>query len=217
MGTAVRFVVDDEVDAGAAIQQAIRWLHWVDETFSVHRADSQIMQLRRGELADSDVDLEVAWVLGRCAALRMFTDAAFDHRPDEALDPSGYVKGWAVQRAAGILEEAGLHRFFIDAGGDIVVRGTWRVGIKDPAQPTQPATVLELCDVAIATSGTYERGNHIWGSQAERPGSLSVIGPDLGTADALATALWAGGGRGAAWMERFPDYDVVGLRRPAAV
>ena len=210
MGTAVRFAV--EGDAGSeAISRAVAWLHWVDHTFSVHRSDSQIIRIRNGEIAESEVHPEVTDVLERCMALRIVSDGHFDHRPDGDLDPSGYVKGWAIERAARILDEAGIQRFYVDAGGDIVVRGRWSVGIRNPLDPSGALVATVLADEAIATSGTYERGAHIWGDGVGDLASVSVIGPDLGTADAISTALFSSAGEDASWVQRFSGYEVLAV------
>lgn len=208
MGTAVRFATEG---ATAGVEAAIAWLHWVDDTFSVHRPDSQIMRIRRGAISANDIHPEVGAVLDRCTGLRVLTEGWFDHRPEGDLDPSGYVKGWAVERAASLLEQHGVSRFYVDAGGDIATRGTWTVGIRNPKHPARTLLAVELTDEAIATSGTYERGNHIWGRHPAGLASVSVIGPDLGTADAVSTALFSSGGEDPAWLERFPDYEVVAI------
>lgn len=202
MGTAVRFVTEDSCEQGIAT--AVEWLHWVDRTFSVHRPASEIMRLRRGDLAEDQAHPEVQAVLDRCTALRIVSDGAFDHRPGDDLDPSGYVKGWAIERAAALLDGSG--RFHIDAGGDIVARGHWVVGIRDPENLAQSLLAVELVDQAIATSGSYERGEHIWGP-GNGVASVSVIGPDLGTADAISTALYSSPDDG--WLERFPGYEAI--------
>ena len=208
MGTAVRFSADV---AASAVEAAVSWLHWVDHTFSVHRPDSQIMRCRRDAICVEDIDAEVSAVLERCAGLRILTDGHFDHRPDGDLDPSGYVKGWAVARAAAHLERQGCSTFYIDAGGDVTTRGTWRVGIRNPKDPTRALLAVELTDQAIATSGSYERGAHVWGTDPAGLASVSVIGPDLGTADAISTALFSCGGEETAWLDRFPGYAIVAI------
>ena len=121
-----------------------------------------------------------------------------------AARPVGLVKGWAVDRAAALLAR-GRARFCIDAGGDVLVRGgPWRVG--DPASaPARPARApcSTLTDAAVATSGAYERGEHVVDPLTGRPArgalSVTVVGPDLATADAYATAAFAMGARGPAW------------------
>jgi FAD:protein FMN transferase len=185
MGMPVR--VDGEIDAG----QVFAWLRWVDATFSTYRPDSEISRLDRGELGDPHP--LVREVLDRCEELRVETGGLFDVRAGGRLDPSGYVKGWAVERAAAF----GRGRFLIDAGGDIVLRGRWRVGIRHPYQPGRLAAAITVADCAVATSGAYERGPHILDPRTGRPAaglaSVTVLGRDLGTADAYATAAFASG------------------------
>ena len=158
-------------------------------------------------------------VLGRCEALRAETGGAFDARAAGraaglSVDPTGLVKGWAVERAAALLEAAGARRFLIDAGGDVVVRGgAWRVGIRHPRRRRRLAAVLALDDGAVATSGAYERGPHIVDPRTGRPAtgalSVTVLGPDLGTADAYATAAFAMGSRGPAWTAGLAGYEAM--------
>lgn len=223
MGTAVGFDVRMP-DAEIAVRGAVEYLHWVDETFSVYRADSQISRIGRGELAADDAGPEVREVLVRCEELREETDGWFDHEGGGAhgrpIDPSGYVKGWSIDRAAELLRFGGIDRFCINAGGDVVAVGRpdgenpWRVGIRAPGRADEIATVAAVADAAVATSGTYERGEHIWSGGARpaaRPGSVSIMGPELGVADALATAAFAAGDGALDWMGRFPEYRLVAL------
>ncbi len=129
MGTAVSFDVRSSTSA-ASVGGAVDFLHWVDETFSVYRANSQISRIGRGELGTDDACPEVREVLVRCEELREATDGWFDHeggrRRGRPLDPSGYVKGWSVDRAAELLRFDGTDRFCINAGGDVVAIGSSR-------------------------------------------------------------------------------------------
>jgi FAD:protein FMN transferase len=190
-----------KVGGDADHEAVFAWLRWVDATFSTYRADSEVSRLDRGELAPADAHPLVREVLERCEALRIETDGHFDARATGRLDPSGYVKGWAVERASAL---AGGRRFFIDAGGDVVLRGgPWRVGIRHPLERDRLAAVIAVSDAAVATSGTYERGEHILDPHTGRPPagvlSVTVVGGDLGTADAYATAAFAMGEEGPAW------------------
>ena len=126
------------------------------------------------------------------------------------LDPSGYVKGWAVEEAAWRLDDAGARDYLINAGGDVVARGEatpghrWRVGIRHPDEPDKVAAVLAVRDGAVATSGTYERGDHIVDPRTGQPArglrSLTVVGPRLGFVDAYATAAFVMGLAGLRWV-----------------
>jgi thiamine biosynthesis lipoprotein len=185
MGMPVR--VEGAVDAA----RVFAWLRWVDATFSTYRSDSEISRLGRGELAEPHP--LVRSVLERCEALRVQTGGLFDVRAGGRLDPSGYVKGWAVQRAAAF----GRGRFLIDAGGDMVLRGRWRVGVRHPYETDRLAAAITLADCAVATSARYERGDHIVDPRTGRPArglsSVTIVGDDLGTVDAYATAAFVAG------------------------
>jgi thiamine biosynthesis lipoprotein len=154
-------------------------------------------------------------VLTRCLALERSTRGYFSARPAGRLDPSGLVKGWAVDRAADRLAAAGAQTFCIDAGGDILARGDqrWRVGIRHPEELDQLAAVVEVEDLAVATSGTYERGAHILDPHTGLPPagllSVTIVGPDLATADAYATAAFAMGADGPEWTTTLGGYDAM--------
>jgi thiamine biosynthesis lipoprotein len=219
LGTAVSFDIRDRQFPQDALDDAVAMLHWIDATFSVFRYDSEIARIARGDLSVADASVKVQVVLATCDALKSDTRGAFDHRPDTGLDPSGYVKGWAVEQAARILSGSGIDAYLVSAGGDIVARGTpsdggpWKVGLQDPIDTTATLGVVGLEDSAIATSGLYERGGHIWGSEAREGdlASVSVIGPDLGIADALATAVFASGLDDIGWLTNFSRYELIAV------
>jgi FAD:protein FMN transferase len=201
-------VVDRDVDP-AALDRAFEHLHWVDATFSTYVCDSEVSRLNAGTLAPNDASAEVRAVLDRCAALQGETRGWFDAHATGCLDPSGYVKGWALDGAGAILAAAGARSFCLHAGGDILVRGQpaagrpWRVGVQHPVRRGRVAAVLAAHDLGVATSGAYERGPHIVDPHSGRPPegvlSVTVVAPDLGLADAYATAAFAMGLDGPAW------------------
>jgi FAD:protein FMN transferase len=200
--------------SGAGADEVFAWLRRVDALFSTYRADSEVSRLDRGELEPGDADPLVREVLARCEALRVETGGAFDARATGRLDPSGLVKGWAVERAAALLEAAGARRFCVNAGGDLVVRGgPWRVGVRHPGRRRRLAAALAVTDGAVATSGAYERGAHVVDPRSGRPArgvrSVTVVGPDLGTADAYATAAFGMGADGPAWTAGLEGYEAM--------
>ncbi len=226
-------VRDTEVDP-AALDRAFDWLRSVDATFSTYKAASAISRLNRGELSLADAPPEVRAVLARCEELRVETNGYFDARaPFRAagssapgvlrvaggIDPSGLVKGWSVDRAAALLDEAGARNYHLNAGGDVRVRGhaspgqRWRIGIQHPLLRGKVAAVVVASDLAIATSGAYERGEHIVDPYTGRAPagvlSVTIVGPDLATADAYATAAYAMGRAGPAWTARLSGYEAM--------
>src|SRR4051794_7712872 len=99
MGMPVSADVRDPDVPEAALEGAFAWLRAVDATFSPYRPESALSRLNRGALALADAPAELRAVLARCEALRVATGGAFDVRAPApgALDPSGLVKGWAVE------------------------------------------------------------------------------------------------------------------------
>jgi thiamine biosynthesis lipoprotein len=209
----------DVRDDGVDVEPAFAWLREADATFSTFREDSDVRRLDRGELTIADCRPEVDEVLTRCLALERATGGYFSARPCGRLDPSGLVKGWAVAGAAERLRAAGARNFCINAGGDVVAHGRpapgerWRVGIRHPSEHEQLAAVVAVEDLAVATSGEYEQGAHIVDPHTGVPPrgllSVTVVGPDLGTADAYATAAFAMGADGPAWTTTLDGYDAL--------
>ena len=221
MGTVASLDVRGATQAAAeaAFGHAMTCLRDVDQRFSTYRDDSEISRIDRGELRLADASPDVRWVLERCAALRAETGGAFDERAGGRLDPSAFVKGWAAQRAAEILGAAGLTDFSLNVGGDVVVRGgalperAWRVGIQHPRDRRAIAAAIAVTDAAVATSGAYERGDHVLdprsGSSPSDVLSVTVVGPDLGLADAYSTAAFSLGADGPGWTLGLDGYEAM--------
>ena len=220
MGTAISLDIADPLPASRLADladQVFDWMHEVDRRFSTYKADSEVMRLHRGELRIGAASPDLRHVLDRCAALWRATEGYFDAYATGQLDPSGYVKGWAVQVASDRLAAAGAVNHCLNAGGDLRVRGTsrtgepWRIGIRHPFQSHQACWVLTGTDLAVATSGVYERGHHVidphQGHPAQGLRSVTVVGADLGDADAYATAALAMGMAGCDWLATLPEYE----------
>jgi thiamine biosynthesis lipoprotein len=213
-------VRDDDVDE-RVLEQMFDWLRVVDAIFSTYKEDSEISRLSRGELAVVAAHRDVREVLERCEALRIETDGYFDVRAatSDAIDPSGLVKGWAVDRAVSILEEAGVRNYAVNVAGDMRLRGRavpepcWSVGIRHPLEPSAIVAVVEANDLAVATSGAYARGDHVLDPHTRRPPlgvlSVTITGPELATADAYATAAFAMGEAGIHWTARLHGYEAM--------
>ncbi|MHA7961091.1 FAD:protein FMN transferase [Streptomyces sp. L500] len=194
--------------------------------FSPYRPDSAVSRLDRGETTVERCPPEVGEVLRLCARAETITGGWFSVRADGRLDPCGLVKGWAVERAADLLHEAGAHDLCVNGGGDLQLRGEaapgtpWRVGVADPARPGRLLTVVTGTDGgpwAVATSGTAERGHHILDPHTGRPAhgllSATVVGPSLTWADVYATAVFARGttteGQGPMVMDGYAVFTVT--------
>ncbi|MDH6140973.1 thiamine biosynthesis lipoprotein [Kitasatospora sp. GP30] len=222
MGTVVSFAVPG-ADDPAVLAAPIAELHRLDRLFSTYRPDSDISRLDRGELTVEQCDPLVAEALDHCRAVAEESDGWFTARPGGRLDPSGWVKGWAVERASALLSAAGATDHTITGGGDVQARGQaapgrpWRIGVADPQHPDRLVAVLTAeGDFAVATSGTAERGAHIIDPQTGRPAdqllSLTVIGTDLARTDAYATAGFAmGPHRALPWLTALPGYEALAV------
>lgn len=210
MGTVFSFDVRRPGVDAAVLDDVVCWLHRMDQLFSTYRPDSDISRLGRGEIALRDCAPEVALVLDRCAELADETDGYFDCHAGDHLDPSGYVKGWAIEQASARLVAAGSLNHCIVGGGDVQCAGRagadrpWGVGIADPLRRGEIIATVADADLAVATSGTAERGTHIvdphTGARPDSLASVTVVGRRLADIDAYATAAFAMGEQAENWL-----------------
>jgi thiamine biosynthesis lipoprotein len=227
MGTVVSFHVPERHSASeertaALVAESCRLLHRADLVFSTWREESPISRLRRGEVDVDSLAPEVATVLSLCRQARAWSCGWFDPwAMPGGVDPTGLVKGWALEQALGVLQAGGLEAALVNGGGDLAAFGQpapgdhWRVGVRHPWRRDALACVVRL-DQAIATSAGYERGEHLIDPHTGRPGtraaSATVVGPSLALADALATALAVGGDEVLAAVEQLEGYGAYLVR-----
>ena len=147
------------------------------------------------------------------------------------LHLGGLGKGFSADEATALLRERGVRDAIIRVAGDIYALGhredgrPWRVGIQDPREPDSPGallSILELSDMAVSTSGNYQRFVEIQGRRyshivdpragltANDVPSVTVIGPNTLTTDILGTALSVlGVEEGAALVESMPGVEAM--------
>ncbi len=199
----------------------------IDARFSTYKSDSEISKINRGEVLPNEYSAEIIEVFSLCEEAKKLTNGYFDiKRPDGLLDPSGLVKGWMIHKAAQILLKRGFSSFYVEIAGDIQTHGfnadkePWKVGIRNPFKSDEIVKVVHLSGQGIATSGTYERGEHIWG-KTERKGereqeskggsaqirSVSIIANNIYEADRFATAIFAMGEKGIEFAEKYPGLE----------
>lgn len=225
MGTTASVHINDNISEGAfddAVVELRNELERLEQMFSVYRPDSAISCINSGDLNLLDAPREVLDVLDACTWVEQVSDGAFSIRPPhapETINPSGFVKGWAAERASRLFVERGLRHWYVGVGGDFVLRGgldvdtPWTIGITDPRNVDMLVGTVEVMDGAIATSGTAERGAHIWhptdGQVEAEFLSVTVTGPSLTWADAFATTIFVMGSSGLDWLRQFEGYDAL--------
>jgi FAD:protein FMN transferase len=195
----------EELTAATAVVE--RLFRELDEKFSLYRPDSEASRLARGELTLRTASAQMRERYAEAHEWRLRTEGAFTaERPDGVLDLSGIIKGHAIREAGTSLLALGRHDWCLNAGGDVLVNGSpnpgtaksWKAGIVDPADRRTLITGYALGGnrrhTAVATSGSAERGEHIWRvGNGNEFAQVSVAAADIVTADVLATAIVAGG------------------------
>jgi thiamine biosynthesis lipoprotein len=174
-----------------------------DRRFSLYREDSEISRVARGAIRLEQSSSELRDTYAEALEWGRRTSYSFTpHRPDGIIDLSGIVKAKAMDATADVLDAAGETDWLLNVGGDILSRGdlqgdSWRVGVVDPDDRADLLCAFELSDrrCAVATSGTAERGEHIWRTvpSSATYRQVSVLADDIVKADVLATAILAGG------------------------
>ena len=211
----------DEIDRIIAGVEA--FFFDVDDELSTYKETSSVSKIRAGKLKIDDAPDMVKEVWRGCLKARQLTFGSFDPWAVEGgFDPSGFVKGWAAEKAADMLVAAGCEKVQVNAAGDICLRGgPWKIGVVNPDNRSEIVQVFECTDENIATSGHYEKGAHIkdphTGIIAIGAKSGTVVGPDGGITDALATALMVDGQDAAQWIgnPELSDYTFWAIDRHA--
>ncbi|MFM5968568.1 MAG: FAD:protein FMN transferase [Micrococcales bacterium] len=226
MGTAFKFQGRSSLPHGPHISAACDVLHDADRMFSTYKPESPISRLARGETRVADEDPLISEIWDACLEWERITDGWFSaFTPQNTFDPSGLVKTWAAQRAADVLLAAGILDFTMNAGGDILIAAAasgeldWRIGVHQPVSIAEaPDAILTVVDLkgtefrGFATSGSAERGLHIWNPKASGKAAadellqVSVVARDIVTADVWATAAFA---EGPACLRRLEKIDGV--------
>jgi thiamine biosynthesis lipoprotein len=227
MGTVVS--VDADVLDDDLVRRIERVFTAADAIFSLYRPDSELSRIAAGDLSmwDSSDAVRDAYALALEWSLR--TNGAFTpNRPDGVTDLNGVVKALAMADAGAVIEAAGCHTWTLNVGGDILVSanpastGPHTLGIVDPFDRAALVCSVTLTGPrrALATSGSAERGDHIWrGGTTQAPlfVQATVVANDIVTADVLATAIIAGGAAELDDITERWDVDVLAISRDGAL
>jgi len=217
MGMPITVEIVDASATAEAFDEVYAYFDYVDQTFSPFKETSEVSRINRGELALADACRDMQTILELAEETREQTSGFFDVWHDGTFNPSGVVKGWAIDEAASLLYMNGFSNFYVDAGGDVQVYGrnaehdVWTVGICHPFKLDQIVKRVALDDRGIATSGSYLRGAHIYNPHSDAPldeiVSITVIGEDVLEADRMATAAYAMGRVGIHFIEALPGFE----------
>ncbi len=212
-----------------------RWadgVEWIfaaaDRRFSLYRPDSELSLIAAGAATLTDSSRAMRQMYALALEWRTATGGDFTpHRPDGVLDLSGVVKACAAAESAAWLHSEGHLAWCLNAGGDVLCSGAkaddgpWQVGIVDPGDKhSLLTTIAATADrSAVATSGSAERGEHVW----RRPGvgrdfiQVTVRAADIVTADVLATAIVAGGSRSLDHSSSAWPVDILAVRQDGSL
>ncbi|MGV1003578.1 MAG: FAD:protein FMN transferase [Candidatus Nanopelagicales bacterium] len=192
-----------------------------EQRFSHFRVGSDVERWLAGHAVGPEAIAELRRVFSRCQELSESSAGAFRFiDPAGRIDTAGYVKGYAIGKAVTAIRETGIADFTVNVGGDSYSAGRpdsrrpWRVAVTDPRDARSLLAIVDATDLAVATSGTAQRGRHIWrhdGTAATDLLSLTITGPDIAWADAYATAALAMGRSGPAWVATHDGYQALAL------
>lgn len=216
MGMPIVLMAHDKSLTTSQIKKIFDFFSTVDRKYSPYISDSQVSKLQKTAPFERRYTAELASILILAEQTKQETNGYFDVEYNGVFDPTGIVKGWALQKVAELLEGY-TSNFYIEAGGDIQVHGVaehgepWRIGVRSPFNRFENVAIVSLDNKAIATSGTAIRGAHIYDpvSNEEPQGiaSLSVIAPRIVDADRMATAAFAMGEKGIYYIEQLKGFE----------
>lgn len=217
MGMPVKIEIVDLHVTAEVFEEIFNYLVSVDERFSVYKKTSEITLFNEGKIAKKDLSKDMKTVLDLSEQTKNETNGFFDIMYDGKIDPSGLVKGLAIYNSSLMLRKKGFKNFYVEIAGDIEIAGfnnegkKWAIGIRNPFNKEENVKVVYLSDKGIATSGTYERGEHIYNPKEKNKAteiiSLTVIGPNIYEADRFATACFAMGKEGIYFIESLPGFE----------
>ncbi len=229
----IEFIMGMPIIVDPGETQVFDYFREIDERFSSYKKNSEVTAINDGRLKIKNASRDMKLILKLAEETRKETGGYFDVYHNNYLDPSGIVKGWAIYEASKILDKKGTKKYYINAGGDIQTKGgPWTVGIRNPFKTNENVKIVYLNGEGIATSGTYEKGNHIYdphsmnsnfensflrsrqtswpvtsfsGNSHKDVGSIvsiTVIGKNVYEADRFATAAFAMGKNGINFIEK---------------
>jgi FAD:protein FMN transferase len=223
MGMPIIIEISDKNPSKSDINKIFAYFSEIDNQFSVYKSTSEVSRYNQGYLDFSQISPNLKYILAESQNTYNETNGYFNiHRPDGLIDPSGIVKGYAIFEASKRIDNMGYKNYYIDAGGDIAVKGLnsqnqpWKIGIRNPFDRTQNVKIVSIHNQGIATSGTSIRGQHIYdpfcpAKPITEIVSITVIGPDVYQADRFATAAFAMRKNGVNFISTLPGFEAYSI------
>lgn len=232
MGTVVEISLWEQ---GEISQKAFNEIKRIENEFSIFNSATNISRLNAaGRFHVSD---ECLFLIKKSLEYRKITDGAFDItkqgkdiiisgntillQKGAKLDFGGIAKGYAVDRVAEIFRENNVKNVMINLGGNLFLIGypprgkKWTVGIKNPSNPSElVGKILLSGNIAVATSGNYERPGHIINPITKQTVhevlSVTVTAHTATEADALSTGVFVlGKEKGLKLIENLENVEAV--------
>ncbi len=217
MGMPITVEIVDKASTKSDLNSIFEYFDYIDQKFSTYKKTSEITQINNGKIKIDTYSDDMKTVFNLSEKTKQETHGYFDIYRGGKVDPSGVVKGWAIGNAAAMLQKKGFKNYYVDAGGDVQVSGRnakgniWTVGIRNPFNQDEIVKVIKLNNAAIATSGTYIRGQHVYNPKDSKPlvdiVSLTVVGPNIYDADRFTTAAFAMGKNGINFIENLASFE----------
>lgn len=224
MGTAISIDIPDIKDENI-FNDLFDLCEDTDSRFSPYKSNSELSKLWRGQVKERDVSDDMKYIMSDCERFELITNGYFSARFAGSFNPTGYVKAWAIKRMVSYIESKDIQTYLINAGGDIVARSAnghaWNIAIANPFNSSNPVAELIVDNLAIATSGSYERGSHIYDPHTKIPtnelASVTIFGPDIIAADVFATAVFAMGSKGPEFMKKQRKYKAIIINKDGSI
>lgn len=183
------------------VNEIDKYLKNVEEKFSPFLPESLVSRHTDlgGILQEDFFDLEYQEVYGRSLIAKKETQGLFNPFFDGKYNPTGFVKGWAIENAFMKYIKPLIDNNIIEAGaingaGDMQVATrlesnfSWEIGIENPEDKEKIIARYSIQNGAVATSGISKKGHHIKSDNDIKHVQVTVVGTYLSDVDVLATA-----------------------------
>ncbi|MBL4571374.1 MAG: FAD:protein FMN transferase [Alcanivorax sp.] len=214
------------------LERSLYFYQLTDGAFDITFASAgHLYDYREGKAPEDDQLAEAASHIGADRIELLPDHRARFRTPGTRIDLGGIAKGHAIDRGIALLKEAGIEHAWLSLGGDSYVLGDhrgrpWEVGIRHPRNPEKVAMRLPMADLAMSTSGDYQRYfiqdgrriHHILspqtGKSIEGLASVTVLADNSLDADALSTSVFVlGVENGLALINRLPETSAIIIDR----